>query len=248
MIPSATASSPVVVRDSRDDDLHAIHAIYAHHVRTGLGSFEEVPPDVEELRHRRAAILADRLPYLVAEIEGRVAGYAYAGRYRPRSAYRFSVEDSIYVAPDVQRRGVGRLLLLELIERWLPDPMWRYGAGFSREAVRNGTAGLIIAFPIFLFLSRLIAFAVASGGRDEERRGNSGLQFLVMMVLQIVFGILASMIVAWFSRQREFRADAGGARLAGRNKMIGALERLQDRKSTRLNSSHMSESRMPSSA
>lgn len=117
MMPSAAATSRVVVRDSRDDDLPAIHVIYEHHVRTGLGSFEEVPPDIEEMRRRRAIILADRLPYLVAEIDGRIAGYAYAGRYRPRSAYRFSVEDSIYVAPDTQRNGVGRALLQELIER-----------------------------------------------------------------------------------------------------------------------------------
>jgi phosphinothricin acetyltransferase len=111
------AEAPIVVRDSRDSDLEVIHTIYAHHVRTGLGSFEEVPPDIEELRRRRAAILADRLPYLVAEADGRIVGYAYAGRYRPRSAYRFSVEDSIYVAPDAQRRGIGRLLLDELIDR-----------------------------------------------------------------------------------------------------------------------------------
>ena len=112
------SSSPIpLVRDARDDDMPAIHAIYVHHVRTGLGSFEEIPPDAEEMRRRRAAILGDQLPYLVAEIDGRIAGYAYAGRFRPRSAYRYSVEDSIYVAPEANRRGIGRALLAELIER-----------------------------------------------------------------------------------------------------------------------------------
>lgn len=115
--PAALPQGRTIVREARDDDLPEIQAIYAHHVRTGLGSFEELPPPVEEMRRRRAAILADGLPYLVAEIGGRIAGYAYAGRYRPRSAYRYSVEDSIYVAPDALRRGVARALLAELIER-----------------------------------------------------------------------------------------------------------------------------------
>ncbi len=85
--------------------------------------------------------------------------------------------------------------------------------------------GVVNAF--VMFLARAIAFAVANSGRDDERRGgNWGLQFLVMMVLEIVFGILGSMITAWFSRQREFRADAGGAALAGRERMAGALRRL----------------------
>ncbi len=93
----------------------AVHAIYAHHVLHGLASFEEVPPDEAELDRRRADIVARGLPYLVAVFDGRVRGYAYAGPYRPRSAYRFSVEDSVYVAPDAAGRGVGRALLGEVI-------------------------------------------------------------------------------------------------------------------------------------
>jgi phosphinothricin acetyltransferase len=113
----AAAEAPVAIRESRDSDLPAIQAIYAHHVSTGLGSFEEVPPSLDEMRRRRTGILGDGLPYIVAEIDGRLAGYAYAGRFRPRSAYRYSAEDSIYVAPEAQRRGVGRALLHELVER-----------------------------------------------------------------------------------------------------------------------------------
>ncbi|MEQ1897957.1 MAG: protease HtpX [Vicinamibacterales bacterium] len=85
--------------------------------------------------------------------------------------------------------------------------------------------GVINAF--VMFLARVVAFAIAnSGSRDGERRGNNGGSFLVMMVLQIVFGVLGSMVTAWFSRQREFRADSGGATLAGRDNMIAALRRL----------------------
>ncbi len=114
---TATLVAPVLVRDAGDSDLAAIHAIYTHHVQNGLGSFEEIPPDLAEMARRRAEVLSRRLPYLAAEIDGRLVGYAYAGPYRPRSAYRFSVEDLVYVAPDIHRRGVARALLAELIER-----------------------------------------------------------------------------------------------------------------------------------
>jgi phosphinothricin acetyltransferase len=114
---TATLAAPVLVRDAGDSDLAAIHAIYTHHVQNGLGSFEEIPPDLTEMARRRAEVLSRRLPYLAAEIDGRLVGYAYAGPYRPRSAYRFSVEDSVYVAPDIHRRGVARALLAELIAR-----------------------------------------------------------------------------------------------------------------------------------
>jgi phosphinothricin acetyltransferase len=99
------------VRPSTDADLPAIHAIYAHHVLHGTASFEEVPPELAEMARRRAAILARGLPYLVAESDGRVLGYAYAAPYRTRSAYRFTLEDSVYVAADALGRGTGRLLL-----------------------------------------------------------------------------------------------------------------------------------------
>lgn len=111
-----TASPPLILRPADERDTAAIAAIYGHHVLHGFGSFEEVPPAPEELARRRAEIVAKGYPYLVAELDGRVAGYAYASAYRPRIAYRFSVEDSIYVAPDAPRRGIGRALLQALID------------------------------------------------------------------------------------------------------------------------------------
>ena len=104
-----------VLRDARPEDLPAITAIYAHHVRTGAASFETEPPDETEMRERYEAIRSKGLPWLVAELGGRVAGYAYAGLYRARFAYRFTLEDSIYVDPACVRAGVGRALLERLI-------------------------------------------------------------------------------------------------------------------------------------
>lgn len=114
----------ILVRPSTPDDLPAIQAIYAHHVTHGFGSFEEVPPDVQEMAARRLAIVERGLPHLVAETDGRVLGYAYAGPYRPRPAYRYTVENSVYVAPEAIRHGVGRALLTTLIEVCEAGP-WR---------------------------------------------------------------------------------------------------------------------------
>jgi L-amino acid N-acyltransferase YncA len=111
------AGDGFLVRPSRDADVAAISAIYAHHVLHGVASFEEVPPEADEIGRRRAEILAHGLPYLVAEREGRVVGYCYAGQYRTRSAYRYSLEDSIYIDAAEVGRGIGRALLSELIER-----------------------------------------------------------------------------------------------------------------------------------
>lgn len=105
----------ILVRPSRDEDIAAIRAIYTPAVLDGTASFELDPPDAEELARRRAAILVDGFPYLVAELGGRIVGYAYAGKYRPRPAYRYAVEDSIYIAPDCQGKGVGKALLARLI-------------------------------------------------------------------------------------------------------------------------------------
>jgi L-amino acid N-acyltransferase YncA len=107
----------VTVRDSTNDDVLPIQAIYAHYVLHGLASFEEVPPSVEEIAARRAGVLEKGFPYIVAESGGDVLGYAYVSLYRPRSAYRFTVENSVYVRHDTVSRGVGRALLAELIAR-----------------------------------------------------------------------------------------------------------------------------------
>ncbi len=104
-----------IIRPSRDDDIAAIAAIYGYHVLHGLASFEEAPPSAEEIGRRRAAVLERGLPYLVAERDGRVVGYCYAGPFRPRIGYRFTLEDSIYIAADEIGRGIGRALLEPLI-------------------------------------------------------------------------------------------------------------------------------------
>ncbi|HEX5379051.1 MAG TPA: GNAT family N-acetyltransferase [Phenylobacterium sp.] len=106
----------MIVRRSTEADADALAAIYGHHVLHGLGSFEEVPPSPADMLQRRAAILTLGLPHLVAEEGGRVQGFAYAGAFRPRAAYRYTVEDSVYVAPDAIGRGVGRAVLVEVLK------------------------------------------------------------------------------------------------------------------------------------
>jgi phosphinothricin acetyltransferase len=107
--------SPVSIRPVRPVDIVAITRIYAHAVRHGTASFELDPPDINEMTRRLDALIAGDFPYLVAEATGEILGYAYAGPYRARPAYRFTVEDSVYIAPEAQRRGLGRLLLKRLI-------------------------------------------------------------------------------------------------------------------------------------
>jgi phosphinothricin acetyltransferase len=107
--------TPPLLRPATPADLPAITAIYAHHVQTGLASFETDAPTLAEMTQRHATITGAGYPYLVAELDGAVLGYAYASAYRTRPAYRFTVEDSIYIAPAAVGRGIGRALLARLI-------------------------------------------------------------------------------------------------------------------------------------
>lgn len=105
------------IRDAASADLPEIQGIYAHHVAHGTASFEEVAPDLVEMTRRYEDVISRGLPFVVAESGGRVVGYAYAAPYRQRTAYRFTLEDSVYVAPDSLRGGVGRAALTEVIDR-----------------------------------------------------------------------------------------------------------------------------------
>jgi phosphinothricin acetyltransferase len=109
-------TSMIPIRNVRESDLADITGIYADAVRHGTASYELEPPSLDEMLKRFQALATGGFPYLVAELDGAVAGYAYAGPFRPRPAYRFVVEDSVYVAPDAKGRGVGRALLMRLIE------------------------------------------------------------------------------------------------------------------------------------
>ena len=118
-----------------------VQHIYAHHVLHGLASFEEAAPATEELSGRRDAVLALGLPYLIAEIDGRVVGYAYATPYRARSAYRHSLEDSVYVREGFSGRGVGVALLSELVERCSRGP-WRQMIAVIGDSGNAASIGL----------------------------------------------------------------------------------------------------------
>jgi L-amino acid N-acyltransferase YncA len=107
----------VIIRPSREDDVRAITAIYRYHVLHGVASFEEIPPEPDEIARRRGEVLGHGLPYLVAERSGRILGYCYATPYRSRSAYRFTLEDSIYIDQAEVGRGLGRTLLTSLLDR-----------------------------------------------------------------------------------------------------------------------------------
>ncbi|MCF8154417.1 MAG: GNAT family N-acetyltransferase [Rhodoferax sp.] len=103
------------IRPSTDTDIPAITAIYAHHVLHGTGTFETDPPSAQDMAARRSDVLSKNLPYLVVEDEAGVLGFAYCNWFKPRPAYRYSAEDSIYLAPSARGKGLGKLLLTELM-------------------------------------------------------------------------------------------------------------------------------------
>ena len=107
----------LLIRPSSGADIPAITAIYGHNVQHGTGTFELEPPSEDEMSRRRDDVTGKGLPWLVGEADGVVLGYAYANHFRPRRAYRFCLEDSIYLAADARGQGIGRLLLAELIAR-----------------------------------------------------------------------------------------------------------------------------------
>jgi phosphinothricin acetyltransferase len=124
----------LVIRPAQADDIPAITAIYQPAVLEGLASFEYEPPGEAEMRRRFDAIVTGGYPYVVAELDGRVIGYAYASAFRTRPGYRFAVENSVYVATDVQRSGAGKALLAELIARCT-------AAGFRQMIAVIGDSG-----------------------------------------------------------------------------------------------------------
>jgi L-amino acid N-acyltransferase YncA len=108
---------PFHLRDAADADVAQIAAIYANEVATGVATFEEVAPSLQDMRARLTNIKRLGLPYLVAERDGTVLGYAYAGQFHPRAAYRYTLEDTVYIHQDARRLGVGKALLTALIAR-----------------------------------------------------------------------------------------------------------------------------------
>ncbi|MDR5854232.1 GNAT family N-acetyltransferase [Caballeronia sp. LZ062] len=137
---SSRAPAPFI-RDAVPGDFDAIVRIYSHYVLQALATFEETPPTVDDMRARHAAISAAGLPYLVAELNGEVAGYAYASVYRTRSAYRHTIEDSVYVADGSGGRGIGLALLSALVERCERGP-WRQMIAVIGDSGNAGSIAL----------------------------------------------------------------------------------------------------------
>jgi L-amino acid N-acyltransferase YncA len=143
-LPSSThgmGAASVIVRDSVDADFPTIQTIYAQAVLHGLGSFEESPPTLGELLKRRAEVVKFGIPYLTAELGGQVAGYSYASPFRPRAAYRYTLENSVYVAEGMQGNGIGQALLSALIARCEAGP-WRQMIAVIGDSDNTGSIAL----------------------------------------------------------------------------------------------------------
>lgn len=136
-----SSNTMVHIRDADKTDMNAVRAIYAHYVLHGLATFEEEPPTEEELNIRRDGVIAAGLPYLVAEYDGRILGYCYATAYRPRPAYRYTIEDSVYVADGHGGRGIGAALLSALVERCEAGP-WRQMLAVIGNSGNEGSIAL----------------------------------------------------------------------------------------------------------
>ncbi|WP_411288224.1 GNAT family N-acetyltransferase [Phenylobacterium sp.] len=145
----------MIIRPATAMDAGPLAAIYGYHVLHGFGTFEEETPDAGEMERRRLAILERGLPYLTAEADGRVLGFAYAGPFRPRAAYRYTVEDSVYVAPDAAGRGVGRAVLSAVLGAC-------EGLGLRQVVAVIGDSGNAAS----IGLHRSLGFADAGVGRS----------------------------------------------------------------------------------
>ena len=119
-----TSNVEITIREATVADIPQMQAIYAHHVLSSTATFEEIPPSIDEMSQRLQKVREHGLPWLVAEESGRIVGYAYAGPYRPRPAYRYTIEDSIYLAEGESGKGIGQQLLATLIEHCERGP-WR---------------------------------------------------------------------------------------------------------------------------
>ncbi len=129
------------VRDATEADMDSVRRIYAHHVLHGQASFETEPPALDEMLRRRQAVLAADLPYLVAETDGTVVGYCYATIYRPRPAYRHTLENSVYVQDGLHGRGIGVALMTELLTRCEQGP-WRQMLAVIGDSQNAGSIAL----------------------------------------------------------------------------------------------------------
>lgn len=131
----------VIVRPSELEDMELVANIYAHEVLTGLATFETVPPEVDELIQRREQLIKNGFPYLVACLDNKVVGYAYAGPYRARAAYQNSIENSVYVDSQIRKMGVGKLLLERLIVACEEGP-WRQMIAVIGNSKNSGSIAL----------------------------------------------------------------------------------------------------------
>ena len=131
----------IVIRDAEARDMEAVQRIYSFYVLHSLSTFEEAPPTVEEMRSRWMSRRADGLPFLVAETDGAIVGYSYVSAYRPRAAYRHTIEDAICVANGLAGRGIGRALLAELLRQCGCGP-WRQMVAVIARSANNASIGL----------------------------------------------------------------------------------------------------------